>query len=133
MQPVDAPVTRERLVSAVRGFAGLDVLLLYGSRARDDAQARSDWDFGYLGSVSLDVAALQKVLVVALRTDRIDVVDLAHAGGLLRFRAARDGVIVFERCPGLADAFRLESVRFWCDVEPVLRRGYRQVLAGLAR
>jgi predicted nucleotidyltransferase len=133
MQPADVSAARERLTREVRDVSGLDLLLLYGSRARGDAHPMSDWDVGYLGSPSLDAAGLVASLVTVLGTDRVDVVDLARAGGLLRFRAARDGALVFERAPGLADAFRLEAARFWCDVEPVLRHGYERVLARLGR
>jgi hypothetical protein len=68
-----------------------------------------------------------------LGTDRVDLVDLRRASGLLRYRAARDGQLLFEAKPGLDDAFRLEATRFWCEVAPLLQRGYDDVLAGLSR
>ena len=48
--------------------------------------------------------------------------------GLLRFRAARDGVLVYEERPGIFDRFRFEAARFWYDAEPVLRSGYEALL-----
>lgn len=105
--------------------------MLFGSRARDDHSPESDWDFGYLGTPELDVDALLGHLVTAVGSDRVDLVDLHRASGLLRFRAARDGVAVFEASAGLADRFRLEAVQFWCDAEAALRRGYEDVLAEL--
>jgi hypothetical protein len=66
-------------------------------------------------------------------TDRVDLVDLRHAGGLLRYRAARDGQVVYEARSGLAERFRFEAAQFWCDAAPVLRRGYEEVLAELNR
>jgi predicted nucleotidyltransferase len=38
----------------------LRLLLLYGSRARGDAHARSDWDFGYLADPEFDALALEQ-------------------------------------------------------------------------
>ena len=116
-----------------RETPGLELLMLYGSRARGDDTSRSDWDFGYLAGPNVDVAGLLGSLVSALGTDRVDLVDLRRAGGLLRFRAARDGDSVFESRPGIADRFRLDAAQFWCDVAPVLQRGYADVLAGLTR
>ena len=76
--------------------AGLQILVLFGSRARGEATARSDWDLGYLGDSSLDREGLLADLVAAAGTEAIDLVDLDRASGLVRFRAARDAVIVFE-------------------------------------
>jgi predicted nucleotidyltransferase len=127
------PAVLERLAKALPGMRGLCALVLFGSRARDDAHARSDWDFGYLGTPGLDAEGLLATLVTLVGSDRVDLVDLQRAGGLLRYRAALDGQVIVESAPGVVDAFRLEAVRFWCDAEPVLRRGYAQVLAGLER
>lgn len=112
---------------------GLELVLLFGSRARDEATARSDWDIGYLADERVDRDRLLADLVAALNTERVDLVDLARAGGLTRFRAARDGLVVFE---GRADAFArfwFDAVSFWCDMGPVIRAGYDDLLAELRR
>jgi predicted nucleotidyltransferase len=119
------------LADIARATPSLQVLLLFGSRARGEESDRSDWDLGYLADDAMDVDGLLAALVNVLRTDRVDLVDLSRASGLLRFRAARDGVTVFESSPGLADRFRLEAVTFWCDAEHILRQGYEGVLAEL--
>lgn len=107
--------------------------MLFGSRARGDAAANADWDLGYVGTPALDVVGLLTALVDVLGTDRVDLVDLCRASGLLRYAAARDGRVVVEATPGLGDRFRLEAARFWCDASPVLMRGYEDILAGLKR
>jgi predicted nucleotidyltransferase len=114
-----------------RQTTGLQLLLLFGSRARSDSHRESDWDLGYLAAPQVDPAALHGRMVEVLGTNAIDLIDLARAGGLLRFRAARDGQLLFEARPGLADEFRFEAARFWCDAAPVLQRGYEDVLAEL--
>lgn len=128
---------RQRRLQAItdigRGTPDLELLILYGSRARGDEASRSDWDFGYLAAQTLDVAALLGALVTALDSDRVDLADLRRASGLLRFRAARDGLVVFEAPTGTADRFRLEAAQFWCDMAPVLQRGYDDVLSELKR
>jgi hypothetical protein len=50
------------LREAARSTPGLDLLMLFGSRARTEAHARSDWDFGYLGDERTDAAALLAAL-----------------------------------------------------------------------
>ena len=121
------------LAALAQDTPGLALLLVFGSQARGEAQAGSDWDLGYLGDVQVDTAELLAGLVRVLGTDRIDLVDLSRANGLVRFRAARDGRLVYEATEGAADAFRLEAARFWCDAAPVIERGYESVLADLRR
>jgi predicted nucleotidyltransferase len=124
-------LTLDLLTRLARGVTGLDLLLLFGSRARGDAHAGSDWDLGYLADERLDAGALLAEIVETIGSDRVDLVDLSRAGGLLRYRAARDGQVLFESRPRLAEAFQLETVDFWCDAAPVLQRGYQDVLDGL--
>lgn len=111
----------------------LDLLMLFGSRARGDSHARSDWDLGYLAGAAFDPAVFLGAVVARLGTDRVDLVDLSRAGALLRYRAARDGVALFERRPRLADSYALEAADFWCDAGPLIQQGYDDVLAGLPR
>jgi len=113
--------------------SGLELLVLFGSRARGDTHQGSDWDFAYLGTAGLDANRLNAELSLALRTDRVDLADLDRAGGLLRFRAARDGVPVYESTEGTFRDFWFEAVRFWCDARPVLDASYDALLARLSR
>ena len=116
--------------------AGVGVLALHGSRARGDAAPTSDWDLAYLaddreGAPPPDPVALAVALTRVLETDDVDLVDLAAASALLRFRAARDGVLLLEARPEAFLDFRLEAVRFWCDAGPVIRAAQADVLASL--
>lgn len=116
-----------------QGTPGLELLLLSGSRGREDASPVSDWDFGYLGTRALDVDRLRAELTLKLGTERVDLVDLDRAGGFLRYRAARDGVVIYESREGVFQSFWLEAVRFWCEAGSVLEAGYASILAGLGR
>ena len=111
----------------------LELLLVFGSRARGDARGTSDWDFGYLSRPGLDFEQLLADLVTATRSDQVDLVDLDRAGGQLRMRAAQDGIVVFEGRPGAFAAFAFDAASFWCDAEAVLRRAYEQLLEEAAR
>lgn len=131
MTPESLASAEPALLRIAADSPGLRLLLVFGSRARSESHTSSDWDVGYLATPAADVDMLRARLVEALGTDRIDLVDLQKAGGLLRFRAARDGQLVFESEQGLGDRFRLEAAQFWCDAGPVLQRGYDDVLAEL--
>jgi predicted nucleotidyltransferase len=121
----------DRIGAALSAHPGLRLLVLHGSRARGDVHPGSDWDFAYLATSALDPGLLYADLALALGTDRVDLANLDTAGGLLRYRAARDGRVVHEAEPGLFDRFWFDAVSFWCDAGPILERGYETVLKGL--
>ena len=132
MPPASAAAL-EALAGVARRTPHLDLLVLFGSRARGDEHPSSDWDLGYLAGDPFDPAACLGELVSVLGTDRVDLADLARANGLIRYRAARDGRLVYEARPGADDRFRLDAALFWCDAAPALEHGYREVLAELGR
>lgn len=107
------------------------LLVVFGSRARDEARASSDWDLGVVAEPGFDVDSLRATLAGLLRTDHVDLVDLSRASGQLRYRVARDGVPVYTRNPGEWRSFWTDAVSFWCDAGPVLRRAYAGVLEEL--
>jgi predicted nucleotidyltransferase len=120
------------LERAASAHAGLNLLLLHGSRARGDAHAQSDWDFGYVADDRLDPEALRADLVRALGSEHVDLVDLDRASAQLRFRAARDGRVVYSLDSRQYPRFWHKAVTFWCEAGPVLRRGYADLLDDLA-
>ncbi len=107
---------------------GLRLLLLYGSRARNEAHGLSDWDFAYEADPGFDADAMLAAVADSIKADRIDLVDLDRAGALLRHRVARDGVVLFEQTPGRFDRFWLNAVHTWCDLAPILEPLYAGVL-----
>ena len=115
------------LAEAAKG-TGIKLLVLFGSRVRGDVHAHSDWDFGYLCEGRCDVELPRDRFMQILATDQIDLVDLSKASALLRFQVASDGKPILEEVPGVFQQFQIEAATFWCDVEPVLRRAYVQIL-----
>jgi predicted nucleotidyltransferase len=123
----------EHLSGIAKGHRGLRLLVLFGSRARGDATSRSDWDLGYLGEASLDREGLLADVVATAGTEAIDLVDLDRAGGLVRFRAARDARVLFEASDGTFARFWFDAVSFWCDMGSIIRAGYEGILEDLVR
>lgn len=117
----------QALAETARGTS-TKLLVLFGSRARDEVHAHSDWDFGYLGEDRFDEELLRAGFMEILGTDKIDLVDLSMASALLRFRVAAEGKCVFESTPGRYQRFQIEAATFWCDIESVLRHAYAQIL-----
>ncbi len=102
--------------------------MLFGSRARGEAGPGSDWDLGYVAGDGFDPDTLLADLITRLNTERVDLVDLERANGLLRYRAAAEGRPLHERTPGEFERFWFDAVSFWFDAEPILLTGYDEVL-----
>jgi predicted nucleotidyltransferase len=116
-----------------RSAPGLELLLLFGSRARGDAHSDSDWDFGYLAGAAFDPDNFLARLVLGLKTDRIDLVNLGPTSGLLRYRVAAEGQPIFEKNPGAFERFWFNAVSFWWDMGPIFKAGYNEILQDLER
>jgi predicted nucleotidyltransferase len=112
-------------------FPGLRLLVLHGSRARGDTHQRSDWDFAYLGQADLDELELRRQLSASLDADNIDVADLSRAGGLLRYRVAKDGALLYEQAPGTFENFCCKAAAFWFDVADIVRDEHDSILEAL--
>jgi len=123
----------QQVTDLARTYPGLELLVLFGSRARGESHPGSDWDFGYLAARGFDPAEFLARLVLLLGTDQIDLVNLERTNGLLRFRVASEGQTLFESNDGAFERFAFEAISFWCDMGPIIRQGYEEILQGLAR
>ena len=99
----------------------VDLVVLFGSRARDHAHPSSDWDVGVRfhrpHQPLLHLCALDPVLARAIgcSSDAIDVVELDQVSYLLQRCGAEDGIALFERVPDLFTAFCSRAIRQWAD------------------
>lgn len=122
----------DAVMSAAREQTGLRLLVLVGSRARGEPHPGSDWDFADLADSDFDPAELHRRLSLALGSNQIDLADLAAASALFRYQAALDARLV-SGDPELFDEFRIAAVTVYLDMEPVLTRACRDVLAEAGR
>ncbi|RYY05491.1 MAG: nucleotidyltransferase domain-containing protein [Alphaproteobacteria bacterium] len=112
-------------------FPALQLLLLFGSRARGTHHSASDWDFAAISRDLQTLDPLAAALAKTLRCDAVDVADLERAGALLRYQAARDGQLIFEASHGNHMRFQVAAASFWCDAGATIERAYQIVLSRL--
>lgn len=99
----------------------VEMVVLFGSRAKGSAGASSDWDLAVrLRSEPTDplrIYGLDLPLARALgcSSDAVDVVNLADASYLLQRVIAEEGKPLFERTPGLFASFCSRAIRQWAD------------------
>jgi uncharacterized protein len=93
----------------------LELLILFGSAARGRLRESSDVDVAIRCRGAADLDAAFMALAPRLRSGRLDLVDLRHAGPLLAFEVARSGYLLFERSPGLFRTFQSLASRRYAD------------------
>ena len=123
----------------------LKLLVLFGSRARSDNRASSDWDFALLFDEELrqqyesgggwycyrSWGVLQQIL--GLGDDAIDWVDLKNASELLAHEIAQDGVVIYESEPGIFQQFQQKSLLTPQQLKAIRQEQKAEIAAALQK
>lgn len=114
-----------------RALPTLQLLYLFGSRARGDAQHASDLDLAVLAQGPVDPVTrhqLRTSLEVTLGCD-VDLVDLDRASTVLQLEVIRDGRLLHEKEAGQALAFEARVLSEYAnllDATKTLRHDIQQ-------
>jgi uncharacterized protein YutE (UPF0331/DUF86 family)/predicted nucleotidyltransferase len=132
-------VSRDEIENAARevmaGQPWVAVAYLFGSVAQGRAGPLSDVDIGYLPVDARDADSegrLLDQLVLRLGREDVDLLDLRHAPFPLRFRAVRDGRVLFCRDELARERFEVEAVLRYLDFKPLRDAGLRIAARGTA-
>ena len=118
---------RERLVDIGHVIPGLRLVILFGSTVTGRSRANSDVDVAVLCDNEADLDAIFVALAPRLKSSRLDLVDLKHAGPLLSFQVARTGVLLFEREAAEFRQFQSLASRRYVDTKK-LRDAQRRAI-----
>jgi len=130
---------RHRLLDALRSALArgpaLRFAILFGSQARGTARADSDVDVAFMPTEPLTMAqehALAAELERAAGTT-VDLVPVADAPMALRWRIARDGIVLCSSPPHTASRFLAETGIAHDELRDLELAGMRRFRAALAR
>ena len=110
---------------------GVKLVVLFGSVARGQARPDSDADIAILGGEFWDGLRIGAAIGARLGREP-HVVDLGTANDLLRFQAAREGILLHEGEPDAWVRFQAESAVRYFDIAPLIAQcaaGARRRLA----
>ncbi|MDB9391402.1 type VII toxin-antitoxin system MntA family adenylyltransferase antitoxin [Microcystis aeruginosa] len=104
----------DKITPLAEQLPNLQMLILFGSRARGEHKPDSDWDFAVLyeeGSNRKDISSQFKIYslleqALEIPEDKIDVIDLKECSPILAHYVARDGQLLYERETGLFEGFK---------------------------
>ena len=107
---------------------GIVLAYLFGSVAKGCAGPLSDIDIAALAdrdAAGRDaLGALTDDLCRRLRTDRVDLVDLAKAPSHLAYRVIRDGRCLLCRDRRIKESFEVRTIMAYLDFKPVRDRAF---------
>ncbi|MDB9510084.1 nucleotidyltransferase domain-containing protein [Kamptonema animale CS-326] len=115
----------------------LKMLVLFGSRARGDTHAKSDWDFAALFDEELrkihvanntwKLLEVPQIIgeVFNLNSDQIDVVELNNCSHIITHFVAKDGKLIYEKEPGEFERFCQKALKSEIEIKAI-RKSLRQ-------
>jgi len=118
----DVDEIKERL-APIFADRGLKLVLIFGSVVSGATHKRSDIDIAFLFEGSVDILELTNRVIRLLRTDNIDVVDLGCVSPLLRFSAAKNCKVIYEKSPGIFSEFYSLAFRRYVDTKKLRDAG----------
>lgn len=114
------------------GLPEVQMVVLFGSRAKGQERAKSDWDIGVLARVGCYEGFAQFKLqselseILSIPFDRIDLVNLRYCSPLLGFAIARDGKVLYQETSITFTRFQVKASKMYADTAKFrrLQRAY---------
>jgi predicted nucleotidyltransferase len=141
---VEVEARLPRLVEALAADDQVEAIWLFGSRARNEADALSDVDLAVLARGDLDASALWNgqlewtgLAVKALGTDEVGVQTVNRLPVAVRHAVLREARLLWSRSPEIAADFGTRTLKEYLDLKPYLDRYdqdlFRQAATGKLR
>lgn len=116
----------------------IKLLVLFGSRARGNENAESDWDFAIFWDEELRKIheqgewfrlKISSVLgnIFKLPEDKVDVVELNHCSPLIGFLVACDGKLLYEKESLEFTKFRCKAWKIYADTAKFRKARHRSI------
>lgn len=119
--------TVNRITTTVEKIPNLNLLILFGSRARGEHRLDSDWDLAIshdetnrqtgIKEISNDYLTSLSILsdLFEINRDLIDLIELDRCSPLMKYQVARDGKLIYEKNTGDFLKFRVRAWKEYAD------------------
>lgn len=144
MQPQSIADLKSAVPQILEEAPYIDVLILFGSRARGSDTEASDWDFAVLYNEEMRKqyqkgswawlrlwTILERVL--DLPEDKIDLVDLRTCSDVLAHCIAQDGKVIYEKNVGEFERFQKKALKSESELKAYRQSVREKVYAALQR
>ncbi len=117
----------DKITPLAEQLPNLQMLILFGSRARGEHRPDSDWDLGisydeanrqtHIKEISNDYLTSLSILseLFEINRDLIDLIELDRCSPLTKYQVARDGKLIYEKNTGDFLKFRVRAWKEYAD------------------
>ena len=109
---------------------GLELVLLFGSRADGSHREKSDFDIAYLSRPNLDLTKESELIVdlmPLLKSNHIDLVNLKTAPPLLYYAIFKNSKVLYEKQPLLFVSLRVYAFKKYIEAKPLYEERFRRI------
>ena len=111
------------ICECLKAFSAVDALYLFGSRARGQAHARSDYDVGVCSRHPEELSLVEmQTRLVSFRIDNCDLVLIDPSKTVLANEIVKHGKVLFSRPDFDHHEFYLGVRKRYLDIQPMLAR-----------
>lgn len=122
-------IKKEELTKIAEKY-GLNLLVLFGSQATGKTHPKSDVDIGYTANGQLELNTrfeIGKDISRVLERDDIELVDLQRISPLMKKIVADEGVLLYEREPGMFELFCIYAFKLYVETKPLRELRYQSL------
>ena len=117
----------DKITPLAEQLPNLQMLILFGSRARGEHKPDSDWDLAisydeanrqtHIKEISNDYLTSLSILseLFEINRDLIDLIELDRCSPLMKYQVARDGKLIYEKNTGDFLKFRVRAWKEYAD------------------
>jgi predicted nucleotidyltransferase len=101
---------------------GLNLVVLFGSRARGEERKGSDTDIAVFAGKKKDVREISEMQIEFSETFHIkdiELVDISGKAPLFLKQVSDDGKVLYERKPGIFDEFQIYAFKRYVEAKPL--------------
>lgn len=109
---------------------GLDLLLLFGSRATETNLEKSDFDVAYLAKKTLDLEKESRLIVDLMpvfKSEIIDLVNIKKASPLLLYAITNSCSVLYESKPLTFASLRVYAFKQYVETKPLYEEKFRRL------
>ncbi len=130
MVMVNQGIKDKKRIKKIAQKYGLDLLLLFGSRATENNLEKSDFDIAYLSKKKLNLIKEAKLicdLAPIFKSERIDLVNLKKANPLLLFAITNNCQVLYQKDSLLFSSLRVYAFKQYVETKPLYEEKFKRL------
>jgi predicted nucleotidyltransferase len=123
-------MTKKKDLAEIAEKYGLDMVVLFGSQATGRTHSKSDVDIGFTAPEHLELKTrfeIETLISKVLGRDDVELVDLQRISPVMKKIVADEGVVLYEREPGMFELFCIYAFKLFVETKPLRDLRYQSL------